>query len=423
MTPDAAPTTPSPLADRTYRLLFTAQVTSLVGTGSSTVALGLLAYEIGGDHAGVVLGLALALKMVAYVGLSPVIAAYAHLVDRTRFLVGLDLARAAAMGVVPFVGAAWQVLALVFFVNACAAGFTPAFQAAIPDVLPDQERYTRALSLSRVAYDLGDLLSPVLAAGLLLLVDFRGLFVLDAVTFLVSAALVLAARAPRRSTGPVSDRTWKRIAAGVRRFGADRPLRGVAALNVAAAAGSAMVIVNTVVLVREDLGGTEAAVAVALAVSGAGSITAATLVPRLLRRVPERTVMLAGATGVGVGLLLSAATTQAYAGLLATWLVVGAGLSLVQTPIGRILQERSSREERPSVFAAQFSLSHACWLATYPIAGVLGTVVGARTIALVLGALALLAVAVAATVWPSRRRPRGAGADGLAATSTPGTGL
>ncbi len=51
--------TTSPLANSTYRRLLAAQVVALVGTGLSTVALALLAYELAGGQAGVVLGVAL----------------------------------------------------------------------------------------------------------------------------------------------------------------------------------------------------------------------------------------------------------------------------------------------------------------------------------------------------------------------------
>lgn len=63
------------LANRTYRHLFAAQVIALIGTGLATVALGLLAYDLAGANAGAVLGTALAIKMVAYVGVSPIAAA------------------------------------------------------------------------------------------------------------------------------------------------------------------------------------------------------------------------------------------------------------------------------------------------------------------------------------------------------------
>ena len=60
------------LANRTYRHLFAAQVIALIGTGLATVALGLLAFDLAGDNAGMVLGTALAIKMIAYVGVAPV---------------------------------------------------------------------------------------------------------------------------------------------------------------------------------------------------------------------------------------------------------------------------------------------------------------------------------------------------------------
>ncbi len=67
------------LADRTYRHLVFAQVIALIGTGLATVALGLLAYRLAGPLAGAVLGGALAIKMIAYIGVGPFVNA---LVDR-----------------------------------------------------------------------------------------------------------------------------------------------------------------------------------------------------------------------------------------------------------------------------------------------------------------------------------------------------
>ncbi len=81
------------LANRTYRHLFAAQVIALIGTGLATIALGLLAWEIAGEDAGVVLGTALAIKMVAYVTLAPVASAFADRVPRRAMLVALDWSR------------------------------------------------------------------------------------------------------------------------------------------------------------------------------------------------------------------------------------------------------------------------------------------------------------------------------------------
>ena len=102
---------------------------------------------------------ALALKMVAYVGIAPLIGAFADRLPRRALLIGLDGARATIVLCLPFITEIWQIYLLIFLLNACSAGFTPTFQATIPDVLPDEAQYTRALSLSRLAYDLENLLA------------------------------------------------------------------------------------------------------------------------------------------------------------------------------------------------------------------------------------------------------------------------
>ena len=99
----------SVLADRTYRHLFAAQVVALLGTGLATIALGLLAYDLAGERAGLVLGTIFTIKMVAYVGIAPIAGAFANRWPRRAMLVSLDLIRAAVALCLPFVSEVWQV--------------------------------------------------------------------------------------------------------------------------------------------------------------------------------------------------------------------------------------------------------------------------------------------------------------------------
>lgn len=387
------------LANRTYRHLFAAQVIALIGTGLATVALGLLAWQIAGEDAGLVLGTALAIKMVAFVTLAPVASALADRVPRRALLVALDLIRAVVAVALPFVGEVWQVYVLIFLLQAASAGFTPTFQATIPDVLPDEAEYTRALSLSRLAYDLESLLSPMLAAALLTVVSFPVLFGGTVIGFVCSAALVLTVTLP--SAKPATPRgIWDRTTRGIRIYLATPRLRGLLALNLSAAAAGAMVIVNTVVIVQGRLGLGETDVALALAAFGGGSMVAALILPRLLDRLPDRPPMLAGAAiltlGTAVGPLVGSLPA-----LLALWLVIGFGYSLTQTPTGRLLRRSARAEDRPAIFAAQFALSHACWLITYPLAGRFGAGFGLATTFLVMAALAALGLILAQRLWPS----------------------
>ena len=388
------------LANRTYRHLFFAQVIALLGTGLATVALSLLAFDLAGANAGAVLGTALAIKMLAYIGVAPVASALAERLPRRAVLVTLDLVRAGVALMLPFVTQIWQVYVLIFVLQSASAAFTPTFQATIPDVLPEESAYTKALSLSRLAYDLESLVSPILAALLLTMVSYHSLFGGTVVGFIASAALVVSAVLPTAKMPPRRS-IYERTTRGLRIYLATPRLRGLLALNLAIAAGSAMVIVNTVVLVQSGFGMTQTATAVALACFGAGSMLVALALPRVLDKCPERRVMLAGACIIALGLLSGWLLASQYGWLLPLWFVLGLGYSLAQTPSGRLLRRSSSDVDRPALFAAQFALSHACWLVTYPLAGWLGARFGLDTSFVALGLLAGGAVLLSAYLWPA----------------------
>lgn len=387
-----------PLRNVVYRRLFSAQVIALVGTGLSTVALGLLAYDLAGGNAGEVLGIALALKMLSYVLVSPVVAALAEKVARKRLLITLDLVRALSVASIFFVTEIWQVYVLIVVLSSASAGFTPAFQAVIPDIFEDTDTYTEALSLSRLAYELELLLSPALAAVALMVMSFSGLFALNAVAFICSALLVFASAIPAVPRSGLDARKFSRITAGVRSFVAIPRLRALFALNLAAAAASAMVVVNTVVLVRDQFGLDDAAVALALGATGAGSMLVALTLPWFVKRITDRALMLTGGLLLCLS-LLAASLIESMALLLPCWFVIGLGLALVQTPAGRLIQRSGNSEERPALFAAQFSLSHFCWLFTYPIAGFVGATLGLHFTAVVLALVAGLATVLSAWSW------------------------
>ncbi|MEM6488462.1 MAG: MFS transporter [Pseudomonadota bacterium] len=393
------------LAQRTYRHLFAAQLLSLLGTGLMTVALGLLAYDLAGEDAGAVLGTALAIKMVAYVGVAPVAQAFADRVPRRTMLVGLDLVRAAAALALPLVTEVWQIYVLIFALQAASAGFTPTFQATLPDVLPDEADYTRALSLSRLAYEVENLSSPMLAAALLTVVGYHDLFAGTVLGFLASAALVLSVTLPAAARGPRRG-IWARTTRGLRIYLATPRLRGLLAVALAIASASAMVLVNTVVIVQGapahgGMGMGETAVAWALAAFGGGSMLAAMALPRLLERLHDRPVVLGGAAilvlATGAGTLVGGS----YALLLALWMALGVGYSMAQTPAGRLLRRSAHPEDRPAVFAAQFALSHACWLVCYPLAGWFGAGQEMQASFLLMAAIGLAGVVLALGLWPA----------------------
>lgn len=394
------------LRHRTYRHLFFAQVVALVGTGLATVALGLLAYELAGQDAGTVLGTALAIKMMAYVLVAPLAGAYANRLPRRALLVALDIARLTVVLLLPWVNQIWQIYVLIFVLQSCSAAFTPSFQATIPEILPEEGDYTKALSLSRLAYDLENLLSPALAAALLAVVTYHGLFLGTAVGFLGSALLVVSVALPQAPAEPLQTSVLRKLTSGARIYLATPRLRGLLALTLTAAAGSAMVIVNTVVIVRSGLARPDSAVAIALAAFGAGSMVMAFVLPKLLDRYSDRSVMLVSGAVltlslVGLAMIWPMLTvTGRWPAILIDWFVLGMAYSTLVTPSGRLLRRSSHDVDRPALYAAQFSLSHACWLLAYPLVGWLGALAGIPSALWAMAGLAALGVTAALWLWP-----------------------
>ncbi|QHD69586.1 MFS transporter [Sphingobium yanoikuyae] len=397
----------SVLSNRTYRHMFFAQIIALIGTGLATVALGLLAYDIAGGSAGAVLGTALAIKMVAYIGVAPIAGAFANRIPRRALLVSMDVVRALVAICLPFVNQTWQIYVLIFLLQSASAAFTPTFQATIPDVLPEERDYTRALSLSRLAYDMESLTSPILAAGLLTVIGYHWLFSGTAIGFVASALLVVSATLPKPK--PVEDQggIYDKTTRGLRIYLQTPRLRGLLALTLTAAAASAMVIVNTVVIVR-GMGLSQRDVAFTLAAFGGGSITAALTLPRVLDRVADRTVMLVGAVVLTLSLsALAAISLTMHQGpaywyvILAGWLIMGIAYATNVTPSGRLLRRSANADDRPALFAAQFALSHICWLICYPLVGQLGARVSMGAAFASMALLAAIGLFAALRLWPA----------------------
>ncbi|AVO39396.1 MFS transporter [Pukyongiella litopenaei] len=390
-----------PLRNITFRWLFAAQVLSLLGVGLMTAALSLGAWRIGGaETAGPMLGLIFALKMIAYVGLAPLAEAALARVPRRRALIGLDLARLLLLLPMALVEGWGVIAALTFVFFAASAAFTPMFQALIPAILPEKSDYAQALALSRLAYTLETLLSPVLVGVALVLISSQFLFTLAALCFIGSvAALVRARIADQVQTGS-RGRFWARATRGLHIYARTPRLRGLFLMNAGLSLAMAWILVNSVVYAGARLGDAEAYFPWLMGGLGVGSALMAPLVPLLLRRFSERSLIAAG--GLGFALLTPVILlAPPVGGLVLLWAGFGAASTLVLTPGGLVLTRSAAEADRPAVFAAQFSLSHAGWLLAYPLAGWLGAALDPAIALVVLGAGCAVVVIAGLRAWPA----------------------
>ena len=111
------------LRNPTFARLYTAQTINLVGDALTWLGLALLAFELAGENAGLILSGALTLRVAAYVVLSPLAGAIADRVDRKRIMVITHLARMVIVCLLPFVTQIWHIYAIVLALNLFSAFF------------------------------------------------------------------------------------------------------------------------------------------------------------------------------------------------------------------------------------------------------------------------------------------------------------
>ena len=179
---------------RRWRWLLASYAVSTTGDFLYFVALIVLLYDATGS-AGWVAASAVA-RMLAYVFLSPFGGVVADRFDRLRLLVWLDVARAAVMVVLAVV--AWTdgspALAIALAV-ACTVGtvpYRPATVAATPTLVGEDD-LAAANALESVVAQVSYFAGPALGALVVAVTDPGTAFAANAMTFLISAALVLKA--------------------------------------------------------------------------------------------------------------------------------------------------------------------------------------------------------------------------------------
>ncbi len=377
-------------------LLFAAFVLRLFATGIATVALALLAYDLTGGEAGSVLGTALALKMAANIVVPPLLAVFGVRIDRRPWMVCLALAMAAAILTLPVVTQVWQLYVLTFLFQAASAAAHTTYLAVVPDMLPDKRDYLRAVTKSRITYHAETLISPLVAAALIAVLDFRGVFVLS-VGLLIAAAVVTA-----RTRFPEGDvALGNRLSRKLGHFGVilrSRDLLGALAIDAAAITVTAMVTVNTVVMVRAGFGLDDRAVAIGLAAFGAGGIVAGLLLVSSVTDRSERLVMMAAGATLAPLLMLGAAM-KSYEMMLVLWMALGAASTIAQLPTAALLQRFSRHSDRYGLYAANQTLNHIVLLAAYLAAGWVGSEASLPAAFIGLGLFSAAMVLMAAMIW------------------------
>jgi MFS family permease len=186
-----------PLAERDFAFLTAGSFVSQLGDGFFFVALAWQVYDISNVPTAMsVVGLAWTLPLVLFVLVGGV---FSDRYDRRWLMVGADLIRAAAIGLMGILSMAgvleiWHILLLIAVVGIGDAFFNPASTAIVPDLVAEP-LLPQANALGSLVRPLtGRLVGPAIGGFTVALVGSGAAFLVDGASFLVSAVFIAAIR-------------------------------------------------------------------------------------------------------------------------------------------------------------------------------------------------------------------------------------
>ncbi len=376
---------------------------SFLGDALSLVALMLYVAETTGQ--------ALAVAMLLLVNdfapalLGPLTGTISDRFDLKRVMVGCELVQAGLMAAI----ALWLpplplLLALVALRAIAGQAFQPASRAAVPGVVRDRDLESANAAIG-IGTNGGEALGPLLAALLVPVLDTRGVLLLDAATFLASAALLTFLPSSKRDsrTGTARATFLADTKAGLRYIWATPMVRTIGLGFFAIVAFNGIDDVALVFLATANLGGGDTAVGLLLAAVGIGLFIGYALLARPHHRVAMGTLLLAGFAISSAGNLLTG-LAWAVAAAFVVQTVRGLGIAAMDVAVNTMLQRSVPRDLLGRVFGSLYGAIGIAAALAYLLGGLLIDLTSARIAFVVGGAGGLLAtLAVAAALRRSAR--------------------
>ncbi len=298
-----------PLRVRDFALLWAGLAVSFVGDGVYLVAIAWQTYDLSNSPSALAaVGVAWSLPQAVLLLASGVLS---DRLDRRHLMIAGDVIRGVAIGTIGAlsISGSLTMTSLVVLVVVFGAGqaiFSPAYSSIVPQVVPE-DLLVQANSLGQFVRPVAwTLIGPLVGGALVASLGAGWAFVTDAATFAFSAVMIGLMRSRPRPRGDEERTTpWADLKEGFR-YVRGRPWLWVAmvaaTVSLLATWGPWEVLVPYVV--RNDLGGSAAALGLVFGAGGVGSVTVA-LVMGQRGRLPQRAVTMLYATWA-VGMLMTA---------------------------------------------------------------------------------------------------------------------
>lgn len=391
------------LQSRNYRLFFSGQTVSLIGTWITRVATSWLVYRLTGS--------ALLLGLVGFCGQIPtlLLAPFAGVLvdrwDRHRILVVtqvLSMLQSLALALLVFAGAITVplILALQVFQGIINAFDTPARQAFVVEMVEDRADLPNAIALNSSMVNASRIIGPSIGGIVIAAVGEGWCFLADAVSYLAVIASLIAMRVTARDLPPRDTRLRDELRAGFQYVSRFVPVRSaLLLLSLVSIMGMPYTVLMPIISSTVLHGGPHT-LGFLMTASGVGALGGALYLASRRSVLGLGRVMVLSTVTFGVGLVAFSLTRTLWPALVALPFV-GAGMMVTMAATNTIIQTVVTEELRGRVMAF-YTMA---FLGTAPIGSLLAGIAADRvgpTATIRLGG----AACVAAALWFAFHLPR-----------------
>jgi len=344
---------------RNYRLFFSGQGISLIGTWIQNIAMSWLVCRLTGS--------ALMLGLVGFAGQVPtfLISPFAGvLVDRWnrhRILVitqtlAMIQAFILALLVLTESVSVWQILPLSVFLGLVNALDAPARQAFVVEIVEDRNDLGNAIALNSSMFNGARLVGPAVAGLLISLVGEGLCFLINGVSYLAVLAALLAMRFKPGNIGAKQDNIFKHLKEGFAYVGGHAPIRYILMLLALVSFTGMPYTVLMPIFASEILHGGPHTLGFLMGASGLGALTGAGfLASRKSVRGLEKNIPFAAGL-FGTGLIFFSQSRSLWFSLLLL-LFTGFGMMVQMASCNTVVQTIVDDDKRGrvmSIYAAAF---------------------------------------------------------------------
>jgi MFS family permease len=364
------------LSSRNYRLFFSGQTVSLVGTWITRIATSWLVYRLTGS--------AFLLGLVGFCGQIPTLILTPFsgvLIDRwnrhTVLVVTqvLSMLQSLALAILAFAGIITVTEILILqLVQGCINAFdTPARQAFVVEMVEDRNLLSNAIALNSTMVNASRIIGPSLGGILIALAGEGWCFMLDAISYIAVIASLFAMRLSIAEREPRTTHVLEEFRTGLRYIKGSLPIRTALILLAIVSMMSMPYTVLMPAIATQTLHGGAHTLGFLMTASGVGALVGALYLASRVSVVGLENVSAAATVCFGLGLIGFALSHQLWLSL-AILPIVGAGFMVQMASINTIIQTLVEERLRGRVMAFYVM----AFLGTAPIGSLVAGIVAAR---------------------------------------------